>query len=683
MVHGWCILSTADEAAAACPTCGVFASRVKEYVHTSPRDLPCGGGHLRLVWSKRRWYCCERLCPRASFTESVPAVPARSRITTRLRAHAGDLVVDGLSATVAAAGRSTGLSWPTVMDAVRMQADPLVEKAPDPVEVLGIDEVRRGRPKWRPTEKAPEPVAGEPEPVVETAKARVLADRWHVGFTDIGGGQGMLAQVEGRTGDDVAYWLASQPAAWRDRIRYVAIDMCTVFVSAVRRYLPLAQLVVDHFHVVKLANDTVAEVRRRIATTLRGRRGRANDPEWKVRNLLRRNREDLTSRAFAKLWNTLVDLGEPGLTILKTWIAKEELRRLLSLAGTCPDRSVISHRLYRFFTWCADAGIPELERLATTIETWWPCIEAFLNTKITNAKSEGYNRVVKLDARNAFGYRNPENAERPLRSCRGAAITLVPRSGSYARAAERPLRSCRGAAITLVPRSGQYARAAERPIRSCRGAANTLVPRSGQYARAAERAITLVPRSGLDARAAERPIRSCRGAAFTLVPRSGLYARAAERPLRSCRGAAFTLVPRSGLYARAAERPLRSCRGAAFTLVPRSGLYARAAERPLRSCRGAAIPLMPRSGHTAHAAERPYRSCRGAAIPLMPRSGHTAHAAERPYRSCRGAAIPLMPRSGHTAHAAKRPYRSCREAAIPLMPGEAAITAHAADRALG
>ena len=37
-------LVTADEAAAACPRCGVFAFRLKEYVHTSPRDLPCGGG---------------------------------------------------------------------------------------------------------------------------------------------------------------------------------------------------------------------------------------------------------------------------------------------------------------------------------------------------------------------------------------------------------------------------------------------------------------------------------------------------------------------------------------------------------------------------------------------------------------------------------------------------------------
>jgi transposase len=430
-------VATADETAAACPTCGVISTRVKEYVCTRPRDLPQGRTRMELVWRKRRWYCRAPWCGRKSFTESMPAVPAGARITTRLREHAGDLVVDGLCATVAAAGRMTGVSWPTAMDAVRAAAERVLDEFPDPVEVLGVDEVRRGRPRWRPAEPAqpptpapeppvvpepdtlepdtlepdtPEPVV--PEPVVpqrETARARTLADRWHVGFTDVGGGQGMLGQVEGRTADDVAYWLAQQTPAWRDRIRYVAIDMCTVFVAAIRRYLPHATIVVDHFHVVKLANDTVAEVRRRIATQLRGRRGRKTDPEYTVRNLLRRNREDLSDTAFAKLWNTLVDLEGPGLTILTTWIAKEELRRLLALAGTGADRSVISHRLYRFYTWCADAAVPELERLARTIQTWWSAIEAFLHTKITNAASEGYNRIVKLDARNAYGYRNPAN----------------------------------------------------------------------------------------------------------------------------------------------------------------------------------------------------------------------------------------------------------------------------------
>jgi hypothetical protein len=48
--------------------------------------------------------------------------------------------------------------------------------------------------------------------------------------------------------------------------------------------------------------------------------------------------------------------------------------------------------------------VPRLDRLATTIETWWPHILAFLTTGITNAGFEGTNRVIKPSAvtRTAF-----------------------------------------------------------------------------------------------------------------------------------------------------------------------------------------------------------------------------------------------------------------------------------------
>ncbi|WP_206352695.1 transposase family protein [Streptomyces sp. Z423-1] len=82
-------LTTADEAARACPTCGVFAVRVKGFVQTRPRDLPYGKRKLELVWRKRRWYCTEPGCPRRTFTEQVSQVPAGARITERLRRAAG------------------------------------------------------------------------------------------------------------------------------------------------------------------------------------------------------------------------------------------------------------------------------------------------------------------------------------------------------------------------------------------------------------------------------------------------------------------------------------------------------------------------------------------------------------------------------------------------------------------
>ena len=71
-------------------------------------------------------------------------------------------------------------------------------------------------------------------------------------------------------------------------------------------------------------------------------------------------------------------------------IAKEELRQLLAAARDRADDAEIRTRLYRFYSWCADTKIPEVVRLATTIETWWPAILAFLHTGLTNGRTEGF-----------------------------------------------------------------------------------------------------------------------------------------------------------------------------------------------------------------------------------------------------------------------------------------------------
>ena len=88
---------------------------------------------------------------------------------------------------------------------------------------------------------------------------------------------------------------------------------------------------------------------------------------------------------------------------------------LLALARTHPTRHQISTRLWAFYRWCADAQIPELTTLAETIETWWPAIEVFLTTGLTNARTEGTNRLIKQVKRAACGFRNRENYRRQVR----------------------------------------------------------------------------------------------------------------------------------------------------------------------------------------------------------------------------------------------------------------------------
>lgn len=267
---------------------------------------------------------------------------------------------------------------------------------PEPVAVLGIDETRRGRPRWI---------------FDENAQAwKTVIDRWHVGFVDLASGQGLLGQVEGRTSQVVIDWLDARGQAWKQQVSYVAIDMCTIFKAAVRAALPHATLVVDHFHIVQLANAAVTEVRRRVTVQVRGRRGRKGNREWELRNRLTRSAARMHGCQLDPMIDDLQALpAKIGKPILAAWNAKEDLLDLLALARTQPERHVIADRLFRFYDRCASSGLAELERLAGTAETWWSEILAFLRTGITNAGSEGTNRVIKTIARDAYGFRNPDN----------------------------------------------------------------------------------------------------------------------------------------------------------------------------------------------------------------------------------------------------------------------------------
>ena len=198
--------------------------------------------------------------------------------------------------------------------------------------------------------------------------------------------------MEGRTADDAAYWLAQAPPAWRDAIQVVAIDMCSIYASAVRRALPRAQLVVDLFHVVQLAVKMTGDVRRRAVREKYGRRGRSGDAEYGVKGLLVRNLEHLRPEQFAKVMDTL-SADRHGQEIAAAWIGKEKLRDVLNLrariTGSTPCERDVRGRLASFYDWCAqNDDVPELLTLARTISKWEDEIVAAVLTGVTNARVE-------------------------------------------------------------------------------------------------------------------------------------------------------------------------------------------------------------------------------------------------------------------------------------------------------
>jgi hypothetical protein len=110
---------------------------------------------------------------------------------------------------------------------------------------------------------------------------------------------------------DVAGWIDKQPRAWKERIRYGALDMSATYAAVYSVMLPKAHQVVDPFHVISLANRALDAVRRRVQTEQTGHRGRRDDPLYRARRVLLRGEEKLDAKATERLWSLLA-LGDPG-----------------------------------------------------------------------------------------------------------------------------------------------------------------------------------------------------------------------------------------------------------------------------------------------------------------------------------------------------------------------------------
>jgi transposase len=92
--------------------------------------------------------------------------------------------------------------------------------------------------------------------------------------------------------------------------------------------------------------------------------------------------------------------------LARTWITAQDLRLIFH----CPDQARAAQALYRWLTYCADSEIPELARLATTIDSWRSELLAYFTTGgISNGPTEAINLLIKKIKRTGHRFRNFDN----------------------------------------------------------------------------------------------------------------------------------------------------------------------------------------------------------------------------------------------------------------------------------
>ena len=344
------------------------------------RDLPAGDRPVVLVWRKRIWRCADADCGVRTWSEETDGIGPRAVLTERARAEICRRVgAEGHS--VAQVARSSGVGWHTAMAAVVDHGRPRVDHLS-----------RLRRPSAIGLDETSFLAANASHPTLLVS-----------GFVDLDRHR-LIDVVPGRSAEAVATWLRAKPPRWLAGIATAVIDPYSGYALGLADGLPRARLVVDHFHAVRLANQALDEVRRRVQQATLGHRGRKGEPLYRIRRRLLAAHERLDEGAWARVV-VLLEAGDPAGEVGAAYMAKELLREVY--ATTVPDDA--RRRLRRFYDHCHDSDVLELERLARTIRRWEPQILAWHTTGLTNGPTEAVNLLVKKVKRVGHGFRNFEN----------------------------------------------------------------------------------------------------------------------------------------------------------------------------------------------------------------------------------------------------------------------------------
>ncbi len=234
-----------------CPSCGVMSSRVKDRLLCRLKDLPHGAVPLHVLVCKRRFVCTEKLCARGSFTEVSDQIPARSRLTTRLRSKVSAAVTTTNRAMSEVAGEYA-VAWWKVHRILAATALKVLGQAA-PTTMIGIDETRARSVRWFHQ---------------ETGWQR--SDPWMTSIVDLDPAYpgGIIGLAPGRSVARVEAWLALQATEFRDGVEVVAIDPSAPYASGICQALQQVRIVLDHGRIIERPAHESHRAQQQIRLTL-------------------------------------------------------------------------------------------------------------------------------------------------------------------------------------------------------------------------------------------------------------------------------------------------------------------------------------------------------------------------------------------------------------------------------
>jgi transposase len=182
------------------------------------------------------------------------------------------------------------------------------------------------------------------------------------------------------------------------KVKAVATDMSKAYIRAVRDNLPEAVHVFDHFHVIKLFNEKLSNLRRELY------REASSKEERKIlrgtRWLLLKNPENLEEKRDEQ--QRLEDALRLNQPLAVAYYLKEDLRQIWSQRNKRTARRVLRDWIAR----ARASGIRILIQFAATLEEHQEGILNYYNCPISTGPLEGTNNKIRTMQRQAYGFRD-------------------------------------------------------------------------------------------------------------------------------------------------------------------------------------------------------------------------------------------------------------------------------------
>jgi len=176
----------------------------------------------------------------------------------------------------------------------------------------------------------------------------------------------------------------------------VSIDMSPAFIKGVEENLPNAAITFDKYHIMKIINAAVDNVRKAEAKE-----------QWLLRGqkyLFLKNRENLTESQLKALKN-IESMPRINLKTVKAYHIRENFQEIYKEM----TQEGFERALKKWYFWATHSRIEEISKAAKMVKRHWSGVLRWYVSRINNGILEGLNSLVQAAKGKARGYRTFKN----------------------------------------------------------------------------------------------------------------------------------------------------------------------------------------------------------------------------------------------------------------------------------